>query len=317
MTAWRTRRCARWSTPSTAPMWRGWSRSAGWRSRRSRSPAASAPARTSHGDARRLTALEVPRVERRGERRARRRRWIRTRPAHHSNDVVEHLAQRVGVGVGGSDEPARLTPASRSTRRPASTARRVSSASRPRNSAAGLLRRGARRRGAVLEAVLGDASPRAVHSASHSDDLRPAVVEGVQVGRRDDQQRDALDPVVVEPVADQRAAFEGRGLDVVQGDRDRAGARHAASSRRSSSSSREEPVPAQAPAQRGRRGRVRARRAGGGDRGREPVGVTGSEALRHVAEQLRAGGARTAHHRRTAGRRLEGRRARRSRARRA
>ena len=124
----------------------------------------------------------------------------------------------------GATKPRGRTPARRRTRRPASTARRVSSPSRPRNSAAGLLRRGAARRGAVLEAVLGDgvAARGALGQPLHH--LGPAVVERVQVGRGDDEQGHALDPVVVEPVADQRAALEGRGLDVVQGDGDGAGA---------------------------------------------------------------------------------------------
>ena len=132
----------------------------------------------------------------------------------------ERLAQRVGVGVGGGDEAARAH------------------AGEPQDAAAGLdraprlvaveaeelggrvaaPRRG--RRGAVLEAVLGDrvAARGALGQPLHH--LGPAVVEGVQVGRRDDEQGHALDPVVVEPVADQRAALEGRGLDVVQGDGD-------------------------------------------------------------------------------------------------
>jgi len=64
------------------------------------------------------------------------------------------------------------------------------------------------------------------------DHVGPTVVERVQVGRGDDEERDPLDAVVLEPVADQGAALERRGLDVVHGDGDRAPASHATSSRR-------------------------------------------------------------------------------------
>ena len=286
-------------------MWRGWSRSAGWRSRRSRSPAASAPARTSHGEARRFTALEVPRVsagasvERAGRVDAR-----QARPPLERRR--ERLAQRVGVGVGGSDEAARAH------------------AGEPQDAAAGLdraprlvaveaeelggrvaaPRRG--RRGAVLEAVLGDrvAARRALGQPLHH--LGPAVVERVQVGRRDDEQRHALDPVVVEPVADQRAALERRGLDVVQGDGDRARVRgHAASSRRSSSSS------AKSRSQR-RRQHSAAAAGGSGCAARaaamaaaSPSVSPGAKRVRDVAQQRRARRARAGHDARAAGRRLE------------
>jgi hypothetical protein len=42
----------------------------------------------------------------------------------------------------------------------------------------------------------------------------------VQLRRGDDEQRDAVDAVIVEPVAYQRAALERGRLDVVQPDRD-------------------------------------------------------------------------------------------------
>ena len=259
MTALRTRRCARLSTPSTAPMWRGWSRSAGWRSRRSRSPAASAPARTSHGEARRLSALEVPRVsagasvERAGR-----------VDAHEARPPLERRRRASRA-------------ARRCRRRPGATKPRGLHAGEPQDAAAGLDRAPRlvaveaeelgrrvaaprrRRRGAVLEAVLGDRVAARGALGQPLDHLGPAVVEGVQVGRRDDEQRHALDPVVVEPVADERAALEGRGLDVVQGDGD--ASRCAASCRQLAQVVEllgEEPVPAQAPAQRRRRGRVRA-----------------------------------------------------------
>ena len=58
-------------------------------------------------------------------------------------------------------------------------------------------------------------------------ELRGPVGERMQLRSRDDEQRDAVDAVIVQPVADQRAALERGRLDVVQRDRDafHAGAR--------------------------------------------------------------------------------------------
>jgi hypothetical protein len=60
----------------------------------------------------------------------------------------------------------------------------------------------------------------------------------MQVGGRDDQQRGPVDAEVVQPVADERAALEGRGLDVVQRDREPPRPRHAATVKLESRSSR-------------------------------------------------------------------------------
>ena len=70
----------------------------------------------------------------------------------------------------------------------------------------------------MAEAVLRDRVAVTLAVAQPLRDLRPAVTEWVQIARWDHQQRDARNAVVVEPVADQRAALEGRGLDVVEGD---------------------------------------------------------------------------------------------------
>ena len=51
-------------------------------------------------------------------------------------------------------------------------------------------------------------------------ELGPRIGEGVQLGGRRHEQRDAVDAKVVQPVADQRTALERRRLDVMQRERD-------------------------------------------------------------------------------------------------
>ena len=80
----------------------------------------------------------------------------------------------------------------------------VSSALRPANSAR-----------AVLEAVLGDRVAAVAAVEQPGGEVGAALEERVQVGRGDHEQRHAVDAVVGEPVADQRAALERRRLDVV------------------------------------------------------------------------------------------------------
>ena len=206
----------------------------------------------------------------------------------------------------GATKPRGRTPARRSTRRPASTARRVSSPSRPRNSAAGLLRRGAAAEARCWKPCWAMASPRAGALGQPLHHLGPAVVEGVQVGRRDDEQRHALDPVVVEPVADERAALEGRGLDVVQGDGDRARAPHAAQLAQVVELLGEEPVPAQAPgtARPRRRGPARAARAAA-MAAASPSVSPGAKRCARSPRSPRARRRRAGHDARAAGRGLE------------
>src|SRR5215218_182749 len=89
---------------------------------------------------------------------------------------------------------------------------------------------------AVLEAVLRDGVAAVAAVEQPGGEVGAALEERVQVGSGDDEQRGALDPVVGEPVADQRAALERGRLDVVDGDGDpplptprRAGRGHATS----------------------------------------------------------------------------------------
>ena len=74
----------------------------------------------------------------------------------------------------------------------------------------------------MLEAVLGDRVAGLAALGQPAHHLGRALADRVQVAGRDHQQRDAVDAVVVEPVADHRAALERRRLDAVQRDRDRA-----------------------------------------------------------------------------------------------
>ncbi len=77
-------------------------------------------------------------------------------------------------------------------------------------------------RAQVLEAVLGDRVAAALALDQPLHHLRGALGQRMQVARRDHQQRDLADAMVVEPVADQGTALERRRLDVVQGHGERA-----------------------------------------------------------------------------------------------
>jgi hypothetical protein len=74
----------------------------------------------------------------------------------------------------------------------------------------------------VLEAVLGDRVAGRAALDQPVTQLWRALSERVEVARRDHEQRHAVDAVVGEPGADQRATLERRGLDVVRRDRDAA-----------------------------------------------------------------------------------------------
>ena len=72
----------------------------------------------------------------------------------------------------------------------------------------------------MLKAMLRDRVARPPALGQPVGHFRRALTHRMQVAGGDDEQRDAVDAVVVEPVADQRAALERRRLDVVHGDRD-------------------------------------------------------------------------------------------------
>jgi len=72
----------------------------------------------------------------------------------------------------------------------------------------------------VLKAVLCDRVAEPPAFGEPAGHRRAALAQRMQVARGDHQQRDAVHAVIVEPVADQRAALERRGLDVVQRDGD-------------------------------------------------------------------------------------------------
>jgi hypothetical protein len=79
---------------------------------------------------------------------------------------------------------------------------------------------------AAGQAVLGDRVAPSDPVQQPLGELGAGGRERVQVGRGDDEQRHAVDAVVVEPVADERRAAERRGGHVV--DRHRDGVGHAA-----------------------------------------------------------------------------------------
>ena len=182
-------------------------------------------------ESRRLSARRGPEAQRGGDR----RRPVRPPEPQQRRPPVEGLRERErsagGVRVAGRDEPARLErPRCARVRRPASTAATVSSASSPGNSAAAppCQARSGRRSGPggrtrrCCSPCWAIASPRSRQSSSHAASSGRRWKNGCSVGRRDHEQRHAVDAEVVEPVADQRAALEGRGLDVVQRDGERA-----------------------------------------------------------------------------------------------
>ena len=147
----------------------------------------------------------------------------RSNPAHQLKPPRQHLAQRRGVGVGRGDEAQRLDTCKLEQPPPGvdCAARLVSvEADELGRATAGTVEERTPRKGApaqllVLEAVLGDrvAGPGAfVQPARH---LRRALPERVQVASGYHEQRDPVHAVVVEPIADQSAALERGGLDVM------------------------------------------------------------------------------------------------------
>jgi len=66
------------------------------------------------------------------------------------------------------------------------------------------------------EPVLGDRVAGVLAFEQPAGQLRAARVERMHPRRGDHEQRQAVDAVVGQPVADQRAALERRGLDVVE-----------------------------------------------------------------------------------------------------
>ena len=72
----------------------------------------------------------------------------------------------------------------------------------------------------VLKAVLRDRVAGQSTLAQPFDHRRSALADRVQVPGGNHEQRDAIDAVVIEPVADQGAGLECRGLDAMQGDCD-------------------------------------------------------------------------------------------------
>ena len=157
----------------------------------------------------------------------------RGRPVHAQQ--ARPPAEALGAGSG-AGRPCRRRRGRRSRR---ARCRRASArASRRGRRAASRRRRGRRtrprgggetrtaRRGAgsaCWKPCWAIASPARRRSPSQSTISRRALADRVQVAGGDHEQRDAVDAVVVEPVADHRAALERRRLDAVQGDRDRAG----------------------------------------------------------------------------------------------
>ena len=213
-------------------------------------------------------------------------------------------AQRARVRVGGGDEPARRAGRRRRARAAGLDRRRrrlgvqpgvlrgraaLPAAQRPRAAAAGA--------SAGAEARAGRSRRRASRrSSSQFASSGSGPVERVQSRRGDHQQRHPVDARVVEPVADQRAALEGRRLDVVQRDRERARGDSAAARggscgsghqrlrgrrarRRSARSQRLAAAKRAAAARSGSRG------AGALDRGEQAVDVARRERVREVADQ--------------------------------
>ena len=148
--------------------------------------------------------------------------------------LAERAPQRRGIGVAGRDKAARLDPgelhqapagvhrAPRLVRvEPQELAFVVGIERAQRPVGAAPASPGAQ----VLEAVLGDRVAAALALDQPTHHLRRALRQRVQIARRDHQQRHVIDAMVVQPVADQRAALERCRLDVVQGHGDRAARR--------------------------------------------------------------------------------------------
>jgi hypothetical protein len=68
----------------------------------------------------------------------------------------------------------------------------------------------------VLEAVLGDRVARRASLTEPANHLGRALTNRMQIAHGNDEQRDAVDAVVVEPVPDDCAALEGSRLDPVR-----------------------------------------------------------------------------------------------------
>src|ERR1700686_5845284 len=83
----------------------------------------------------------------------------------------------------------------------------------------------------MLKAVLGDGVAAAAALGEPLGHLRRALAQGVQITGGDDEQRDAVHAVVIEPVANAGAAVEGSGLHIVEGHRDSARGARADSTR--------------------------------------------------------------------------------------
>ena len=121
----------------------------------------------------------------------------------------------------GATKPCGSMPASFSTRQPAWTARRVSSSEADELAAAVTRARRACAAAAPARASRSAGSragrsrrPRAGARRASRPCRRP-LADRVHVAGRDHEQRRAVDAVVEQPVADQRAALEGRRLDAV------------------------------------------------------------------------------------------------------
>ncbi len=222
-------------------MWRGCRRSAGCRSRRSVLVGSSEPARTSDGESTRLSgpvAGEAPGGGQRADRRGRVPTAVcgwRAVHAQQTRPPAEARAQRSRAAPACRRRRGRRSRRARCPRASARASRRARRAGSPRRRGRRTRRRAGRgraragvassrrRAGARAGSRAGRSSRRrARRSRSQLDHLRGALADRVQVARGDHQQRDAVDAVIVEPVADHRAALERRRLDVVQGDGDRA-----------------------------------------------------------------------------------------------
>ncbi len=227
------------STRSTAATCRRLSRSLGFRSRRSTCPASAARARRTDGAAsraRRPAALTASTG-----------RWRARSPGRRAGRGAScRPTTRTGAAASRGAPACRRRPArrSRSARDPraagsASPTRprgAVSSASSTANSASGRGGAQAARRGTSCvrqsqrsrRPCWAIESPQLAALAEPFDEAVVAVPEGMQVRRRDDEQRRAVDAVIVQPVAHEGHALEGRRLHVVDRDRDLRAGDHAA-----------------------------------------------------------------------------------------
>ena len=195
--------------------------------------AAASPRAPSDGDSARPSSPPRREAEGRGERRALRAtpgpaRCTRSSPAHQRKRLPQRATQRRGVGVGGRDEAVRLDPGElqhppagvhRAPRLLAVEADELAG----RRCACSVRRpKPPRRRQTCWKPCWAIESPGVTALAQPLHHLGRALADRVQIAGRDHQQRHAVDAVVVQPVADHRAALEGGRLDSVQRDGDRA-----------------------------------------------------------------------------------------------